>query len=124
MRGDQRTFKIRIEDTSLAEARTKMVRLREDILDAVPDLHVDIEKDDETTLDFGTVLVLVLGTPAAIAIAKGTAPAITAIAKGIADYLRRDRATIAIECGDGKIIATGISGDDAARIAEALSKCQ
>ena len=47
-------------------------------------------------------------------------PAVLAVAKGIADYLRRDRGRISIEV-NGTIVAENISGEDAARIAEAMS---
>lgn len=107
---DQQTFTIRFEDISLDEAGKKAIALRRDLLDASPDVRVEIEKDDPSNQDFGATLILVLGTPA-----------ILAIAKGIANYLSRDRAKITIEA-NGKIIAEGVSGDDAARIAEAMSQ--
>lgn len=107
---DKQTFTIRFEDVSLDEAGKKAVALRRDLLDVSPDIRVDIQKDDPSNQDFGATLILVLGTPAIIAIAKG-----------IADYLSRDRGKITIEA-NGKVIAEGISGDDAARIAEAMSQ--
>jgi hypothetical protein len=109
MSDGEKSFKIRFENVSLAEGGIKASRLREKLLDTSQDVQAEIEKDDPSTQDFGATLVLVLG-----------APAMVAIAKGIADYLRRDRGSISIEA-DGKIIAQGISGEDAARIAEAMS---
>lgn len=109
MSDGKQVLRIRFEDVSVAEAGKKAAKLRQDLLDVSPQVEAEIEKEDETTQDFGTVLVLVLGTEA-----------IVAIAKGIADYLRRDRGTIALE-SDGRVVAEGISGEDAARIAEALS---
>ena len=103
------TFKIRFQELSLAEANVQSARLRQEILDSSPDVHVEIEREDPNTMDFGSTLVLVLGTQA-----------IVAIAQGIANYLARARGRIIIE-RDGKIIAEGISGGDAARIVEALS---
>jgi hypothetical protein len=99
---------IRFENLSLAEAGSKVARLRNDLLDASSEIEVDVEKEDPTTQDPGTILVLVLGTPA-----------ILAIAKGIADFLRRERASIVIE-SDGKVVAKGIRGEDASRIAEVI----
>jgi hypothetical protein len=105
----EKTFIIRFQDVSLAEAGSKADRLRNEILDASSEVEVIVEKDDPNTQDFGSILVLVLGTPAIIVIAKG-----------IADFLRRERATIEIE-SNGRVIAKGIRGGDAARIAEAMS---
>jgi len=103
------TFKIRFQDLSVAEAGVQAARLRQEILDSSPDVRVELEKEDPNAQDFGSTLILVLG-----------APAIVAIAKGIANYLGRARGRIIIE-RDGRIIAEGISGEDAARIVEALS---
>jgi hypothetical protein len=103
------TFKIRFQNLSLAEANVQAARLRQQILDSSPDVSIQLEKEDSNTMDFGTTLVLVLG-----------APAIVTIAQGIANYLARARGRIIIE-KDGRIIAEGISGGDAARIVEALS---
>ncbi len=107
---DTNTFRIRFEDVSVAEAGIKAAQLRQDLLDISSDVQVDIEREDPSTQDFGTTLALVLGAPAAVAIAKG-----------IADYLRRAHGKIQIETAQGIVIAEGISGDDAARIVEALS---
>lgn len=109
MTSKERSFKIRFEDVSLAEAGVKVKNLRQEILDNVRDVRVEIEKDNASTQDFGATLVLVLGTPAVVVLARG-----------IANYLNRDRAKIRIEV-DGTLIAEGISGKDAARIAEAMS---
>ena len=110
MSDETSSIKIRFEDVTIAEAGGLAASLREDLLDISPDIGVRIEKDDPSTQDFGATLVLVLGTPAVLAVAKG-----------VADYLRRKRGTITIE-KDGTLVATGISGDDAARIAEAFSQ--
>lgn len=103
------TFKIRFQDISLAEAGEKAARLRQEILDSSPNVRVQLEKEDPLTQDPGTILAIILA-----------GPAIVEIAKGIANYLSRERGKIIIE-KNGKIIAEGISGADAARIMEALS---
>lgn len=103
-------FEIRFEELSPPDAAIRAGRLRRELAEMSPDVNVSIKKDDPETQDFGATLILILGTPA-----------ILALAKGIASYLSRDRGTITIY-KDGKAVATGISGDDAARIAEAFSK--
>ena len=110
MNDETQEFEIRFEDTSLIEAGKKAGKLRQELREISSDVSVSLKKDDPTTQDFGATLILVLGTPAVIAIAKG-----------IASYLGRDRATISIY-KDGKVVASGISGGDAARIAEAFAK--
>lgn len=105
-----KTFLIRFEDVSVAEANIKARNLRYAILEAVPEMQVSVLKENEGTQDFGTTLVLVLGTQAVIELCKG-----------IAGYLSRDRGRITIEA-NGKVVAEGLSGNDAARIAEAFNK--
>jgi hypothetical protein len=108
---NNQTFNIRFENVSAAEASQKASQLRAILLDLSPDASAEVIKDNQSTQDFGTVLVLVLGTPAVVIIAKG-----------IADYLSRVGGTITIEDKNGKVIAKGIQSKDAARIAEAFSK--
>src|SRR5690242_13674828 len=103
-------FEIRFDGLQSAEAGTKASKLRRELRGISPDVSISIKKDDLTDQDFGATLVLILGTPA-----------ILAIANGIASYLKRDRGTITIY-KDGKTIATGLSGEDATRIAEAFLK--
>src|SRR5262245_54270098 len=103
---------IRFEDLDLATAGVKAQQLREFILDAAPETSVSFVKDDPTTQDFGATLVLVFGTPAAIAVAKG-----------IAAYLSRDRASIEISA-DGRVVAKGVRGEDAAAIAKAIAEAK
>src|SRR5690242_19169342 len=110
MDNETQEFEIRFEQVSLSDAGTNAGKLRRELNEISPDISVSLKKDDPANQDFGATLILVLGTPAIIAIAKG-----------IASYLARNRGTISIS-KDGKVIATGISGEDAARIAEAFSK--
>jgi hypothetical protein len=103
---------IKFEGESLAGANLYADELRDSLLDAAADKQVDVEahvqREDTTTMDFGGTLILALGTPAAIVVAKG-----------IRDWLkRRNTASITIETDDGKLVATNISAKDAANLAE------
>ena len=109
MSNEKQNFKIRFEEPSVAEAGDKAEGLRQDLLEGSPDVRAKIEQQDPSNQDFGATLVLILGAPAAVAVAKG-----------IADYLRRVGGKITIEA-DGKIVATNISGDDLGKIESALS---
>ena len=111
MQEQQNQFQIRFEGVS-ADVSGKMAdKLRQELIRISSDVDVRQIKDDRTTQDFGTTIVLILGTPAVLAIANG-----------IAAYLKRDRATISIISSDGKVVATGVSGADTVRIAEALGQ--
>jgi hypothetical protein len=109
MANEAQNLKIRFEGLSVAEAGNKAEGLRRDLLEVSPDVRVKIEQEDPSNQDFGATLVLILGAPAAVAVAKG-----------VADYLRRVGGKITIEA-DGKIIGENIAGDDIGKIEQALS---
>jgi len=70
-----------------------------------------VKKTDNDTMDFGATLVLVLGTTSALAIAKG-----------IADWLRRKQGKrITVKTANGKIIGTNLSSDDIETIFDKIS---
>jgi len=103
-------FEIRFEGLSLADAGKMANKLRDELARTLPEHAPEIRKDDPSNQDFGATLVLVLGTPAVLALANG-----------IASWLKRNRATISIT-EHGHVVAKNISGEDATRIAEAFSR--
>jgi len=104
------TLVITFEDVPVSEAGQNVAALRDQLLDDCPGLKADIRKDDPTTQDFGVTLVLVLG-----------APAVVALAKGLANYLsRRPNGTLIVK-KDGDVIFRGDS-KDTATIAKALGR--
>lgn len=107
---DLRQFTLRFQDVSSAQAGEKIKVLRDEVLDASKDIKGEIRKDDPSTQDFGATLVLVLG-----------APAVVVLAKAVKEYLGRDRAGTLIIEENGKVIFRGNSGD-AAKIASAFAK--
>jgi hypothetical protein len=111
---DNQTLIIRFENETAASASQKAYELREKLLDISPDVSAEITKDDQSTQDFGATLVLVLGTPVLVIVAKG-----------ISDYLTRTGGSITIEEREGKITkikAENVKSNDVARIIEAFSK--
>lgn len=63
---------IRFDNTSQAQANQYASELQEDLLDLyLEDVSIEVVKEAEGTMDFGTTLAVVLGTPAVIALAKG-----------------------------------------------------
>jgi hypothetical protein len=108
MAGNSDVFEIHFEDVSAVDAAAAADGLRNVLLDASPDVKVNLQKADTTTMDFGATLVVVLGTPAVLAIAKG-----------ISAYLARERPGRLVITRDGVTIFEGTSGD-AAKIAASL----
>ena len=111
MADDTAEYVIRFEGVSLAEAGRLAARLRSDMLDVTPDVEATVEKADPSTQDPGSILVLVLGTPAIIAVARG-----------LASFIRRERAASIVIESDGKVIAEGLRSEDAAKIAEVMAR--
>lgn len=112
---DESTFYLRVCDVEPREQGVLIKALRDAIGDVSAQVSVNLKSDDPSHQDFGATLVLVLGTPAIIAVAKG-----------IEAFLKRHRVRITIECDDGKegkrkLVAVGLESGDAARIAEAFA---
>jgi hypothetical protein len=108
---DQQTHIITFEGVSPADAHLYAEELRDALLDATPDVKVDRRRDDPHTQDFGATLVLVLG-----------APAVVVIAKAIGNWLSRypNRVGITIKTPEGEIIGTDLTSKDAVKLAELL----
>ena len=104
-------FIINFDHASRDEAGIYADDLRNTLLDA-GDGEIEVEKQqtDPNSQDFGATLVLILGTPAVIVLAKG-----------IKDWLGRNpNASITVETVEGKVVATGVTSADAASIADKL----
>ena len=101
-------FELHFEDLGPASASSAAASLRNALLDASPDVKVDLHKADPATMDFGATLILVLGTPA-----------ILAIAKGVSAFLARERAGTLVIKRNVEVVFKG-SSSDAAKIAASL----
>ncbi len=109
---NQEAYVIKFDEASIAKASQHANELRDVLLAATPDISVDRRRDDPHTQDFGSTLVLVLGTSS-----------VTIIAKAIGDWLQlRNSASLTIETPEKKIIATNIKSKDATKLAELLLK--
>jgi hypothetical protein len=107
---DQQTYIIEFDNISAAEANRDASELRGILLDAVPGIEVNRKRADPYTQDFGASLVLVLG-----------APAVVAIAKAIGGWLMLHQQTgITIKTADGEIVATNLTSKEALKLAELL----
>jgi len=111
---DQQSYSITFDDISPADANRFADELREILLDASPDVSVERKRDNSLTQDFGATLVLVLGTPAAVAIARA-----------IGNWLALRRGSISIETEKGeitKITATNLTNEAQLKVLEIFAK--
>lgn len=111
----EQTLRIRFPGMETGDAGNAARSLQEEIEDGLPAADVSIHKDDTDTMDFGATLVVVLGTPAVITLAKG-----------IAKWMARERSEVEIEIGSEKITikAAGTVNENVARIVEAINQVQ
>lgn len=104
---DHATYIIKFDGVSTAEANRYASELRNALLDAAPGSNVDQKRDNLHTQDFGSILVLVLGTSS-----------VTAIAKAVGNWLQLRNTSLTIEIPEKKIIVTNITGKDAVKLTE------
>lgn len=103
-------FRITFSGADDAEAARLAQGLEEQIHEAVPSADVRLDKARPDTQDFGSTLVLLFGTPVAIALAKA-----------VTVFLQRNMgASITIK-KDGTVVAQNLDSRDAAKIAEAFA---
>ncbi len=97
----QKTVLVRLQGLSTAEANQCAAELENQLRRVTRDqVQIQRRKEREETQDFGATLVVILGTPAALAVAKG-----------IRDFIAKSGNRVVIETDSGKVVATG----DAAR---------
>jgi hypothetical protein len=107
---DQHTYIITFEGVSLADANRYAEELRNALLDASSDITVQRRREDPRTLDPGSTLVLLLGTPAVVTVAKA-----------IGDWLKlRVSASLTIETPEKRIVVQNITSKNATQLAEQL----
>lgn len=113
---DKQEFVIRFDGLSSAEAGVEAQRLQEMLADSSPDVDVKLRRDRSETMDMGATLVLLLGTPAIIAVAHGCAAWLKQRGKRPGNLVFERVGT------DGSVERFRFDGDsaDAAKVAEAL----
>lgn len=97
---------ISVEGVSVAQANADAQSLEKLINLAAPTVETSVVRTDANAQDFGATLVLVLGTPALIAFAKGIADWLKMRASGTTNLKLRNK--------DGKVIlevGSATSGD-------------
>jgi hypothetical protein len=108
---EEERWTIRFDDVSSRTANDAS-RTLGDVLRVVDGVSVERAKESDDSLDFGGTLVLVLGTPAIVAVAKAIAGWAT----------RRNMATISVLDQNGHLVARNVDSKDAAAIIEAFKK--
>lgn len=104
---DQQTYMVTFEGVSPAEAQRYAEELRNALLDATPDITVHRSRESSLTQDFGASLILILGTPAVVAVVKA-----------VADWLTlRHRASLTLKTADGELMVQNITSKNAAELA-------
>jgi hypothetical protein len=107
---EKQTYVIEIEGASSAEANRYAEELRDALLGATSEIEVERQRTDTSTQDFGATLVLILGTPAAIVLAKA-----------FRDWInRRKNAKLTWKTPDGEILLENVSAKEAQKIMEFL----
>ena len=109
---DEQTMVVKFENCSVADANRWAEDLRRELLDRVPDVQVDRKRDNPAAQDFGASLVLILG-----------APAVVVLAKALKTWLARNNAaSIRLETTDGVLVANNLESKDAAAIVAAFPR--
>lgn len=111
---NEQSYIISFEHASPTDANRYAEELRNILLDQVDDIKVQRKRSNTQAQDFGTTLVLILGTPAVVTAATA-----------IGNWLQhRNDAALTFETPDKKIVLQNITGKDAARLAEILLASQ
>jgi hypothetical protein len=107
---DQQRYTITFDNRSVAEANHWASELKEFILDAASDVRVEQQRDNSYSQDFGATLLLVLGTPAVLAVSKA-----------LGNWLALHRqVSITIKTLHGEIIGANLTSKDALKLTELL----
>lgn len=104
------TIIIGFGNASKADANIFADDLRGVLRDAAPDVSVEPHRTERGAQDFGATLILVLG-----------APAVVAIAKALGDWLKLHHSvSVDIQTPDGRFVAKNLTAKDAHKLAELL----
>ena len=109
------SYNITFDNVTAADTNRYASELRDTLLDIVPDITVERKRENPATQDFGSALVLLLGTSS-----------VTALAKALGSWLQLRRGvSLTIKTDKGEIIATHLSSKDTQQLAQLfLSRSQ
>ena len=104
-------FEIRFRDCTPDEANDYAADLEAELDGVDAEVNVSRQKDQQDAQDFGATLVLILGTGA-----------ITALAKGLSTWIARNSGARVVITKDGKVVAENLNSEDAARVVASVFK--
>jgi hypothetical protein len=108
---NQKTVTLSFTGATADDANRYASDLKDFLADVAAGASIEKRRDRSDTQDFGTTLVLVLGTTA-----------VSAVARGIAAWLQRNSgARITVKNAHGELVAEGLDSKDVARVVQALS---
>lgn len=111
MSNDQRTLVLSFTGATNDEGNRYASELKDSLADIGSGVRIERRRERSDAQDFGSTLVLVLGTTA-----------VTALARGVAAWLQRTSgARITVRTPGGELIAEGLDSKDVARVVQALS---
>lgn len=109
---EQRSLIVEFGDSSLAEANQYAQDLQQTLQEVDSSVEVQRRRTRTDTQDFGASLVLIFGTQAAFALARG-----------IQSWLARNSgAKVTLKTPSGEVVALNLDSRDASRIVAALSR--
>lgn len=104
----EQTYLLSFKGVSEAEANRYAEELQEALLDATDEIAVQRQRENPLAQDLGGSLVLILGTPAVVAVVRA-----------IGNWLqKRHSASLTIVTAEKKIIAENLTNKDAAHLLE------
>jgi hypothetical protein len=109
---DTREFELAVEGPTEAESQIYIGELETVILDATRDVEIARVKTDQSTMDLGTVISVIVASHA-----------VTKLATGVADWLRkRNDVKLRIKDKAHAFEVEGLSGEDALRVLEIMTR--
>jgi outer membrane lipoprotein SlyB len=107
---EEQKFFLELTGISPADAGSYARELREELLEAAKGVKAELKRDDAKAQDFGSTIVLILGAPSAVILARA-----------VQDYLKRRRGVkLTIKNASGELMAENLTSEDAKSIVEIL----
>jgi hypothetical protein len=109
---DRREFELAVEGPTESESQIYVRELEAVILDASRDIEIARVKTDQSTMDLGTVVSVIVASHA-----------VTKLASGVADWLRkRNEVKLRIKDKAYAFEVEGLSGKDTLRVLEIMTR--
>jgi|GraSoiStandDraft_40_1057318.scaffolds.fasta_scaffold112290_2 hypothetical protein len=105
---EKQTYIVTFEGVSPSDANRYAEELRNALLDATADIAVQRKRESPQTQDFGSTLILIVGTPA-----------VGAVVTAVSNWLQlRKNASLTWKTADGEMIVQNISSKNAVELAQ------